>query len=154
MTASEQDRLGLGLVRQPRTVIFGPGQRNQLGYLAAGLARSVLVVTDSEVAVPRFVPHYSNDYLHLSFDDRTRPREGFRVAEEGDIEQALQIIFRRLRVGEDMVGAGLQGRIVVHRQGEPGVGGGVFVGAVDAGLVGQGRQLGESGPHHFRRALE
>lgn len=50
MTASEQDRLGLGLVRQPRTVIFGPGQRNQLGYLAAGLARSVLVVTDSRMA--------------------------------------------------------------------------------------------------------
>lgn len=50
MNAGEQDRLGLGLVRQPKTVIFGPGQRNQLGYLAASIARSVLVVTDSRMA--------------------------------------------------------------------------------------------------------
>ncbi len=65
MTASEQDRLGLGLVRQPRTVIFGPGQRNQLGYLAAGLARSVLVVTDSRMAE-------SDDFVAMMDDLKAR----------------------------------------------------------------------------------
>ncbi len=50
MVVGGEDRLGLGLVRQPKTVIFGPGQRNQLGFLAAGLARSVLVVTDGRMA--------------------------------------------------------------------------------------------------------
>lgn len=50
MNAGGQDRLGLGLVRQPKTVVFGPGQRNQLGYVAAALARHALVVTDSRMA--------------------------------------------------------------------------------------------------------
>ena len=31
-----ENRLGLGLVRQPKTVLFGPGQRRQLGRYARG----------------------------------------------------------------------------------------------------------------------
>ena len=46
----------------------------------------------------------------------------------------------RSRAANTCVGAGLQRRVVVHRQGEAGVGGGVFVGAVDGGVVGQGGQ--------------
>lgn len=45
-----ENRLGLGLVRQPRTVLFGPGQRHQLGRMARGVAQHVLVVTDERMA--------------------------------------------------------------------------------------------------------
>lgn len=42
--------LGLGLVRQPRVVLFGPGQRRQLPRIVAGLGRHALVVTDARMA--------------------------------------------------------------------------------------------------------
>ncbi len=38
--------LGPGLVRQPRTVLFGPGQRRSLAGWRVELQRKVLVVTD------------------------------------------------------------------------------------------------------------
>jgi len=47
---TDSDLLGLGLVRQPKTVLFGPGQRRQLGALTRGLAKRVLVVTDERMA--------------------------------------------------------------------------------------------------------
>lgn len=47
---SMDNQLNLGLVRQPRTVLFGPGQRRQLGRIARGVARKVLVVTDERMA--------------------------------------------------------------------------------------------------------
>ena len=47
---SMENRLGLGLVRQPRTVFFGPGQRRQLGRIAAGVAQHALIVTDGRMA--------------------------------------------------------------------------------------------------------
>src|ERR1700722_19702361 len=42
--------LGFGLLRQPKTVLFGPGQRRQLPYLAKSIASHVLVVTDARMA--------------------------------------------------------------------------------------------------------
>ncbi|MBM9467436.1 iron-containing alcohol dehydrogenase [Nakamurella leprariae] len=42
--------LALGLLRQPATVLFGPGQRRQLPRLVAEIARHVLVVTDARMA--------------------------------------------------------------------------------------------------------
>ncbi|MZR13433.1 iron-containing alcohol dehydrogenase [Maritimibacter sp. DP07] len=42
--------LGLGLVRQPTTVLFGPGQRRQLGRLARRMGNTVLIVTDERMA--------------------------------------------------------------------------------------------------------
>ncbi|MGY6499239.1 MAG: iron-containing alcohol dehydrogenase [Microcella sp.] len=42
--------LGLGLLRQPNTVIFGPGQRRQLPYVIAPLGSHVLVCTDARMA--------------------------------------------------------------------------------------------------------
>lgn len=42
--------LGLGLVRQPNTVLFGPGQRRQLGRLATRIGQTVLIVTDERMA--------------------------------------------------------------------------------------------------------
>jgi len=47
---SMQNLLGLGLVRQPKTVLFGPGQRRQLPRIVAPLAKEVLVVTDERMA--------------------------------------------------------------------------------------------------------
>jgi alcohol dehydrogenase class IV len=50
-----ENTLGLGLLRQPKTVLFGPGQRRQLPYLAKGIASHVLVVTDARMAAsPEF----------------------------------------------------------------------------------------------------
>src|SRR5258707_6979971 len=50
-----ENTLGLGLLRQPKTVLFGPGQRRQLPYLAKGVASHVLVVTDARMAAsPEF----------------------------------------------------------------------------------------------------
>ncbi len=45
-----ENKLGLGLVRQPRSVLFGPGQRRQLGRIASGVAQHVLIVTDERMA--------------------------------------------------------------------------------------------------------
>lgn len=44
------NRLGLGFVRQPKFVLFGPGQRRQLGLMAKGLGQRALVVTDERMA--------------------------------------------------------------------------------------------------------
>jgi len=40
----------LGLVRQPKQVLFGPGQRSQLPFVAASLARRALIITDARMA--------------------------------------------------------------------------------------------------------
>lgn len=42
--------LGLGLLRQPRTVLFGPGQRRQLPHLVQPLGSKVLICTDERMA--------------------------------------------------------------------------------------------------------
>lgn len=42
--------LGLGLLRQPKMVLFGPGQRRQLPFLLRPIARAVLIVTDARMA--------------------------------------------------------------------------------------------------------
>ena len=49
MTRLHND-LGLGLVRQPKTVLFGPGQRSQLGLQARRIGTTALVVTDERMA--------------------------------------------------------------------------------------------------------
>lgn len=53
MSAASPDpsnRLGLGLLRQPTTVLFGPGQRREVARLAAGLGRSALICTDERMS--------------------------------------------------------------------------------------------------------
>lgn len=45
-----ENTLGLGLVRQPKLVLFGPGQRRQLPIVAAGVGKGALVVTDARMA--------------------------------------------------------------------------------------------------------
>ncbi len=56
--------------------------------------------------------------------------------------------------GEHLIGASLQSGAGIDAEREPGVGGGVFVGAIDQGLVGQGGQALEAGPHLLGRTLE
>ncbi|WP_137932343.1 iron-containing alcohol dehydrogenase [Mesorhizobium comanense] len=45
-----ENRLGLGFARQPKMVLFGPGQRRQLPYTVKAVARHALVVTDERMA--------------------------------------------------------------------------------------------------------
>jgi len=40
----------LGILRQPGTVLFGPGQRRQVARIVAGVARRALLVTDERMA--------------------------------------------------------------------------------------------------------
>ena len=42
--------LGVGLLRQPSMVLFGPGQRRQIARVVQGLAERVLMVTDARMA--------------------------------------------------------------------------------------------------------
>jgi alcohol dehydrogenase class IV len=44
------NHLGLGLLRQPKTVLFGPGQRHQLPLLIGALGTRVLICTDERMA--------------------------------------------------------------------------------------------------------
>lgn len=43
-------RIGLGLLRQPKTVVFGPGKRDQIPLLVAPLGSRVLICTDARMA--------------------------------------------------------------------------------------------------------
>ncbi|MCV9999640.1 iron-containing alcohol dehydrogenase [Pararhizobium sp. YC-54] len=47
---SMENWLGLGLVRQPKTVLFGPGQRRQLSHIVRGVATHALFITDERMA--------------------------------------------------------------------------------------------------------
>lgn len=49
MTPRNTNHLGLGLLRQPKTVVTGPGQRSQLPLLAGGLGSHALICTDERM---------------------------------------------------------------------------------------------------------
>lgn len=49
-THRTENSLGLGLLRQPGTVLFGPGQRRQLPRLVSSIGQRVLMITDSRMA--------------------------------------------------------------------------------------------------------
>lgn len=72
-----ENSLGLGLVRQPKTVLFGPGQRRQLGRYARGLGSSALIVTDERMATtPEFkamVDDLSDQGLSVAVYDQALP---------------------------------------------------------------------------------
>jgi len=48
--SNHKSDLGLGLLRQPKTTLFGPGQRSQLPHIIAPIARNLLVATDARMA--------------------------------------------------------------------------------------------------------
>jgi len=46
----------LGILRQPKTVLFGPGQRHQIPFLVKAIAEHLLVTTDARMATtPEFL---------------------------------------------------------------------------------------------------
>ncbi len=55
MGTTIENTLGLGLVRQPKAVYFGPGQRRQIPFVVAPLGKHVLICTDARMATtPEF----------------------------------------------------------------------------------------------------
>lgn len=51
-----ENSLGIGLLRQPSTVLFGPGQRRQIPRIVAEIGDHVLMVTDARMATtPEFI---------------------------------------------------------------------------------------------------
>jgi alcohol dehydrogenase class IV len=44
------NELGVGLLRQPSMVLFGPGQRRQIPRVVKAIAERVLMVTDARMA--------------------------------------------------------------------------------------------------------
>jgi len=74
---SLENRLGLGFVRQPKTVLFGPGQRRQLGLMAKDLGRHALMVTDERMAqTPEFkglVASLAEEGVKASVYDKALP---------------------------------------------------------------------------------
>lgn len=50
MVSTIDNLIGLGLLRQPRTVLFGPGQRTMLPRIVAPLGSHVLICTDERMA--------------------------------------------------------------------------------------------------------
>mgnify|MGYP001585591700 CR=1 FL=1 len=45
-----ENTLGMGILRQPGTVLFGPGQRRQVPGIVAGIAAHALLITDARMA--------------------------------------------------------------------------------------------------------
>lgn len=72
-----ENTLGLGLVRQPKTVLFGPGQRGQLGRYARGFGTSCLVVTDERMATTadfkEMMDDLSDQGLSVAIFDKALP---------------------------------------------------------------------------------
>lgn len=73
-TANE---LGIGLLRQPSTVLFGPGQRRQIARVVQGVAERVLMVTDTRMAASpefaRIVEDIQQQGVSVSVYDGTEP---------------------------------------------------------------------------------
>ena len=89
MTEENRNEIRLGLLRQPGTVIFGPGQRQHLPSLAARHGKSVLVVTDARMTTtPEFaelVAAFESDGLEVHVFgevDAELPRENIQRAVE------------------------------------------------------------------------
>ena len=54
--ASSPAATALGILRQPKTVLFGAGQRRQLPYIVRAIAKHLLVTTDARMATtPEFL---------------------------------------------------------------------------------------------------
>lgn len=69
--------LGIGLLRQPSMVLFGPGQRRQIARVVRGIAERVLVVTDARMAASaefvQIVGEIQQQGVSVSVYDGTEP---------------------------------------------------------------------------------
>lgn len=71
------NQLGLGLLRQPSVVLFGPGQRAHLGHVVATYGRSALLCTDARMAAStefkEMVAHLEAAGVSVTVYDRVEP---------------------------------------------------------------------------------
>lgn len=69
--------LGIGLLRQPSMVLFGPGQRRQIARVVKGIAERVLMITDSRMAASaeftQIVEALQQQGVSVSVYDGTEP---------------------------------------------------------------------------------
>ncbi|TQR83761.1 iron-containing alcohol dehydrogenase [Mycobacterium hodleri] len=69
--------LGIGLLRQPSMVLFGPGQRRQIAPVVKGIAERVLMITDSRMAASaeftQIVEALQQQGVSVSVYDGTEP---------------------------------------------------------------------------------
>ena len=69
--------LGLGLLRQPSMVLFGPGQRRQIARVVQGIAERALMITDSRMAASteftQIVDALGQQGVSVSVYDGTEP---------------------------------------------------------------------------------
>ncbi|MFC9358839.1 iron-containing alcohol dehydrogenase [Rhodococcus sp. NPDC057014] len=75
--AENTNSIGLGLLRQPRYVFFGPGQRIQIARLAQTLGRGIAIVTDQRMTTTahfsEIVQQLTDRGLDVSVFDKVDP---------------------------------------------------------------------------------
>lgn len=89
----------LGILRQPATVLFGPGQRRQVPRIVAEIGRHVLIVTDARMATSaefrELVDLLTADGVAVEVYDRTEPelpRENVMEVAELYRQSAIDVI--------------------------------------------------------------
>lgn len=99
MMPRNTNHLGLGLLRQPKTVIIGPGQRSQLPHLVRGLGRHALICTDERMAGSGHFAEISSALHHhgieVSVYSRTEPdlpRENILAATEEFTGRGIDVV--------------------------------------------------------------
>lgn len=99
MMPRNTNHLGLGLLRQPKTVIIGPGQRSQLPYLIRGLGSHALICTDERMAGSEQFAEISsslqNHGIEVSVYSRTQPdlpRENILAATEEFTGRGIDVV--------------------------------------------------------------
>lgn len=99
MTEENRNDIRLGLLRQPGTVIFGPGQRQHLPSLAARHGRRVLLVTDARMSTtPEFtdlVAAFKAEDLEVHVFgevDAELPRENIQRAVEQFSGESIDVV--------------------------------------------------------------
>lgn len=99
MTAENRNGIRLGLLRQPKTVIFGPGQRAHLPGLAAEHGTRVLVVTDARMTTTPEFDELIGALQAAGLDthvygevDAELPRENIQRAVERFGDQSIDVV--------------------------------------------------------------
>lgn len=110
MTATEQteglgqeptgpDATRMGLLRSPRTVLFGPGQRRQLGREVARLGRTALLCTDRRLGASAELAEMTSDLrdhgveVHLWTDTEAElPVQGIKSCAEAVADIPVDVV--------------------------------------------------------------
>ena len=99
MTIENTNQLGLGLLRQPHTVVFGPGQRAQLPHLVAQYGARALIVTDARMGqtaefaeVIRSLEGAGLEVRVYAEVEPELPRENVRAAAEAFHDAGIEVV--------------------------------------------------------------